>query len=80
MRNNSKSAMLRMPSLLESRNCLLLKANPAKMFTNGDWTTFSIRSDLVVLGKTEAQKEQFVNHNARRRCTKKNFDGIHDRF
>ena len=31
-------------------------------------------------GKTEAQKEHFVAHNARRRRIKKNFDGIHDRF
>ena len=31
-------------------------------------------------GKTEAQKEHFVAHNARKRCIKKNFDGIHDRF
>ena len=31
-------------------------------------------------GKTEAQKEHFVAHSARRRCIKKNFDGIHDRF
>ena len=31
-------------------------------------------------GKTEAQKDHFVAHNARKRCIKKNFDGIHDRF
>ena len=31
-------------------------------------------------GKTEAEKEHFVAHNARKRCLKKNFDGIHDRF
>ena len=31
-------------------------------------------------GKTEAQKEHFVAHNARKRCIKKNFDVIHDRF
>ena len=31
-------------------------------------------------GKTEAQKEHYVAHNARKRCIKKNFDGIHDRF
>ena len=31
-------------------------------------------------GKTDAQKEHFVAHNARKTCTKKNFDGIHDRF
>ena len=31
-------------------------------------------------GKTEAQKEHFVTHNARKRCIKHDFDGIHDRF
>ena len=31
-------------------------------------------------GKTEAQKEHFIAHNARRRCVKKKFEGIHDRF
>ena len=31
-------------------------------------------------GKTDAQKEHFVAHNARKRCIKKNYDGIHDRF
>ena len=31
-------------------------------------------------GKTEARKEHFVAHNARKRCIKKNFDGIHNRF
>ena len=31
-------------------------------------------------GKTETQKEHFVAHNARKRCIKKNFDGIHDSF
>ena len=39
---NSKSAMLRMRSLLESRSDLLwtslvLKANPDKFLVNGDW-------------------------------------------
>ena len=31
-------------------------------------------------GKTEAQKEHFLAHNARKRCIKKNFDGILHRF
>ena len=31
-------------------------------------------------GKTEAQKEHFIAHNARRRCLKKKFEGIHDRL
>ena len=30
--------------------------------------------------ETDAQKEHFVAHNARRRCLKKKFEGIHDRF
>ena len=30
--------------------------------------------------KTEAQKEQFTAHNARKRCIKKGFQGIHNRF
>ena len=31
-------------------------------------------------GRTEAQKEHFMAHNARRRCLKKKCEGIHDRF
>ena len=31
-------------------------------------------------GKTEAQKEHFVAHNARKRCIEKNFDVNHNRF
>ena len=30
--------------------------------------------------KTEAQKEHFLAHNARKRCIEKNYEGIHDRF
>ena len=67
MRNNSKSAMLRMLSLSESRNSLLHL-----------WTSLERKRIPrgARHGKTEAQKEHFVVHNAR----KKNFDGIHDRF
>ena len=31
-------------------------------------------------GRTEAQKEHFIVQNAGRRCLKKKFEGIHDRF
>ena len=31
-------------------------------------------------GQTAAQKEHFIAHNARKRCVKKVFEGIHDRF
>ena len=31
-------------------------------------------------GKTEAQKEHFIAHNTRKRCIRKGFEGIHDRF
>ena len=48
-----------------------LKANPAKVFTNGDWTlsqsrtTSSRRDDLVVFGmaKLSHKKKHFVAHN-----------------
>ena len=30
--------------------------------------------------KTEAQKEYYVAHNARKRCIKKKYEGIHERF
>ena len=35
---------------------------------------------MLGTAETEAQKEHFVARNARRRCLKKKFEGIHDRF
>ena len=45
-------------------------------------TTPSRRNDFVVLGnaKLTHRKSIFVAHNARKRCIKKNFEGIHNRF
>ena len=45
-------------------------------------TTSSRRGDPTVLGtaKPTHRKSIFVAHNARKRCIKKIFDGIHDRF
>ena len=31
-------------------------------------------------GKTEEQRKHFTSHNLRKRCIKKNFEGVHDRF
>ena len=31
-------------------------------------------------GKTKEQKDHYIAHNLRRRCKKKGFEGIHDRF
>ena len=31
-------------------------------------------------GKTDTQKEHYVAHDARKRCIKRNYEGIHDRF
>ena len=31
-------------------------------------------------GKTEEQRQHFIAHNLRKKCIKKNFEGIHDRF
>ena len=35
---------------------------------------------MLGTAKLKHRKEHFVAHNARRRCLKKKFDGIHDRF
>ena len=93
MRNNSKGAMPRMPSLLKSRNSLLhlwtsLESESSQKFHQWRLDALSIPNYVIKkvrprgarYGKTDAQKEHFVAHNARRRCIKKNFDGIHDRF
>ena len=74
MRNNSKSAMLRMPALLESRKWSVafvdiscLKANPAKIFTTGDWMlsqsriASSERGDLVVLGTAKLRHKTSIS-------------------
>ena len=65
-----------------------LRANPAKIFTNLDWmlsqarTTSSKRSDLVVLGTAKLRHRISISWPTTRGSdvTKKNFDGIHDRF
>ena len=37
-------------------------------------------SSSTISTKTEAQKDHFIAHNLRKRCIKKGFQGIHDRF
>ena len=92
MRNNS---MLRKLSLLESRNSLLhlwtslerkriqptcspmatgCFLNPALRHQKGATSWCSVRQKL------RHKKKHFVVHNARRRCIKKKFKGLHDRF
>ena len=67
---------------------LLIESESTQFFNRLRLNTLSIPHNVIKkgrphgarLGKTEAQKEHFVAHNARRRCIKKNFDGIHDRL
>ena len=94
MRNNSKSAMLRIPSLFESINSLLhlwtsllgKRIQPTSSpiaigrFSFENYVIKKGRPRGARHGKTEAQKEHFIAHNARRRCIKHFFEGIHDRF
>ena len=94
MRNNSKSAMLRMPSFLASRSIyctcghLLVESESSQNYNKWRLDALSIPHYVIKKGrphgarhgKTDAQKQHFVAHNARKRCIKKNFDGIHDRF
>ena len=83
-----------MPSLLESRNCpctcghLLKESESSQSFHQWRLDALSIQNYVIKKGrprgarhrKTEAKKEHFIAHNARRRCLKKKFEGIHDRF
>ena len=65
-----------------------LKANPAKIFTNGDWmlsqsrTASSRRSDVVVLGtaKLRHRKSTSWPTTLEGDVSKRSFEGIHDRF
>ena len=86
--------MLRMPSLLESKivycTCghLLKESEASQHFHQWRLDSFSIENYVMKKerprgarhGKNETQKEHFMAHNARRRCLKKIFEGIHDRF
>ena len=78
---------------LESRNCLLhvwtsLESEASHHFHHWRLDAFSIQNYVIKKGrprgarhgKTEAHKEHFKAHNARRRCLNKKFEGIHDRF
>ena len=83
--NKSKSAMLRMPSLLESRSdlstCghLLVESESSQNVHQRRLDALSIphyvtkkgRPHGARHGKTEAQKEHFVAHCARKRCIKR---------
>ena len=94
MRNNSKSAMLRMPSFWNQGivycTCghLLRESESSQHFHQWRLDAFSIPHFVIKkerprgarYGNTEAQKEHFVAHNARRRWIYKKIDGIHDRF
>ena len=67
---------------------LLKESESSHCFRQWRLDAFSTQNDVIKKGrprgarhgKTEAQKEHLIAHNARRRCIKKNFEGIHDRF
>ena len=64
-----------------------LKVNPAKIFTSGDWMLTQSRTASssrerprgALHSKSETERA-CCGHDARKRCVKKNVDGIHDRF
>ena len=67
---------------------LLKESEASQHFHHWRLDAFSIQNYVIKKerprgarhGKTEAQKEHFIAHNARRRCLKKKIEGIHDRF
>ena len=66
---------------------LLKESESSQNFSQWRLDAFSIPHYVIKKGRprgarqdiTEAQEEHFIAHNARRRCLKKKFDGIHDR-
>ena len=63
----------------------LLKVKPAEVSFNGHWIFsqfrfMSFRPHGHRFGKTKEQRDHHVAHNLRKRCIKRNFEGIHDRF
>ena len=67
---------------------LLKESEASQHFHQWRLDAFSIQNYVIKMvrprgarhGRTEAQKENCIAHNARRRCLKKTFEGIHDRF
>ena len=67
---------------------LLKESESSQSFHQWRLDAFSIQNYVIKKGrprgarhgKTEAQKERFRAHNARRRCLKNKFEGNHDRF
>ena len=67
---------------------LLKESEASQLFHQWRLDAFSIENCVIKKGRprgnrhgrTEAQKEHFIAHNARRRCVKKKFEGIHDRI
>ena len=67
---------------------LLKESESIQSFHQWRLDAFSIQNYVIKKGrprgarhcKTEAQKEHFIARNARRRCLKKKFEGIHVRF
>ena len=67
---------------------LLRESESSQHFHQWRLDAFSIQNNVIKKvrprgarhGKTEAKKKHFITHNARRRCIKNNFEGVHDRF
>ena len=67
---------------------LLIESESSQHFHQWRLDAFSILHYVITKGrlrgarhgKTEAQKEHFIARNARKRCIKKGFKGIHDCF
>ena len=75
MRDNSQSAMLRMPSLLESRHRFSRRIHRWQLdiLSIPNYVIKKGRLHGNRHGKTEEQREHFIAHNLRKRCIKKEF-------
>ena len=94
VRDGPQDAVQRMPIILEWRHCLLhmrasLERNCGQ--SRCHWITLDLLSipEYIIkkgrphghrYGKTPEKKEYHQAHNLKKRCIKKNFKGIHNRF
>ena len=93
MRDNSWSATHRMPSLLDiivycTCGHLFRENQSSRGILRWTLDLLSIPNYVIKkgrphghrYGKIKEQKEHLIAHNLRRRCIKRGFEGIHDRF
>ena len=85
--NAPNAFFIRIKELCIALGHLLKESEASQLFHKWRLDAFSIENYVIKKGRprgarhgmTEALKDHLIAHNARRRCLKKKFEGIHDR-